>query len=207
MSVTFLILIATCVISVVAFQNPEIKSRFIFNPYIIHHRKQWYRFFTSGMIHADWIHLLINMFVLFSFGNYVEDAFEEIFGERATMNFLILYFGGMVVSVISTYRKNVNKRAYNALGASGAVSAVVFAYILFSPLQKLCLYGLLCLPGIIFGAAYLVYCYYAGKKGDSYINHEAHLWGALFGFLFPIILQPQLLMVFINQLPFVSASF
>jgi membrane associated rhomboid family serine protease len=159
------------------------------------------------MIHADWMHLLINMFVLYSFGNFVEQAFRELFEERATLYFLILYFGGMAASVIPTYEKNKNKSEYNALGASGAVSAVVFTFILFRPLERLCLYGLLCLPGIIFGAGYLVYCYYASKKGGDNINHDAHLWGALFGFALPIILKPALFFSFINQFPFLHAAF
>src|SRR5690242_2480360 len=100
MSVTLLILIATGLVSVFAFQNPEVRNRFIFNPYIIHHHKQWYRFISSGMIHADWMHLLINMFVLYSFGSFVEQNFKEVFEERATIYFLLLYFLGMIASVI-----------------------------------------------------------------------------------------------------------
>jgi len=172
----------------------------IFNPYIIHSDRQWYRFISSGLIHADWIHLLVNMFVLYSFGGIVEQYFRMAFGEKATMNFILLYFGGMVTSVLPTYLKNRNNPGYNALGASGAVSSIVFAFILFNPLQKLSLYGLLSLPGIIFGIIYLVYCYYASKRGGDYINHDAHLWGALFGFFFTMLIKPSLIMDFFEKL-------
>jgi membrane associated rhomboid family serine protease len=197
---TTFILITTCLISFLAFQNPEIRGRMIFNPYVIHERKEWYRFITSGLIHADWIHLLINMFVLYSFGDVVEGYYKLAFGERWVVYFPLLYFGGMMTSVLPTYRKHHQNPGYNALGASGAVSAVVFAFIVFNPLQRLCLYGLLCLPGIIFGVLYLAYCYYMDKKGGSNINHDAHLWGALYGFGFTILVKPELIGYFFDQL-------
>ena len=104
------------------------------------------------------------------------------------------------MSIIPTYSKQKNNPGYHALGASGAVSAVVFSFILFNPLQRLCFYGILCLPGIIFGILYLVYCYYMGRKGGDRINHDAHLWGALYGFFFTIILKPSLIVSFFDQL-------
>jgi len=198
--VTTYILIATCIISFLAFQSQEMKSKMIFNPYLIHTDRQWYRFISSGLIHADWIHLLVNMYVLYFFGNSVEIFYREVFREKSTQYFLLLYFGGMIMSVLPTFGKHKNDPGYNALGASGAVSSIVFAFILFAPLQKLCLYGLLCLPGIIFGIAYLIYCYYASKKGGDNINHDAHFWGALFGFFLTIVLKPSLLYAFFDQL-------
>jgi membrane associated rhomboid family serine protease len=202
MSATILLVLITCVISFFAFQNHALRERLIFNPYVIHQRRQWFRFISSGMIHADWIHLLVNMFVLYTFGQIVEDDYKEIFEERGTYYFLLLYFGGMVLSVMPTFSKHKNNPGYNALGASGAVAAVVFAFILFHPMEKLYLYGLIGLPGIIFGAIYLGYCYYAGRKQADYINHDAHFWGALFGILFTIVLKPQIVQIFLNQLPF-----
>ena len=172
----------------------------IFNPYLIHTTGQWYRFISSGLIHADWIHLLVNMYVLYFFGNTVEAFYGAVFGDKATQYFLLLYVGGMIMSVLPTYGKHKNDPGYNALGASGGVSSVVFAYILFAPLEKLCLYGLLCLPGIIFGVAYLIYCYYASKKGGDNVNHDAHFWGALYGFFLTILFKPALVASFISQL-------
>ena len=176
----------------------------IFNPYIIHSDRQWYRFISSGLIHADWIHLLVNMYVLYFFGSLVENYYSQVFGEKATVYFILLYFGGMMMSVLPTYGKHKNDPAYNALGASGGVSSIVFAFIVFNPLDKLCLYGLrfLCLPAFIFGGAYLIYCYYASKKGGDNVNHDAHFWGAVYGFLLTIILKPSLFSVFIDQLTY-----
>jgi membrane associated rhomboid family serine protease len=200
MSLTLLIIIVTFAVSALAFQNRSIMERYIFNPYIIDQKKEWFRFVSSGFLHADWIHLLVNMFVLFSFGYALETYFDELFNEKAEVYFVLLYVGGLMTSVLPTYRKQKNNPSYNALGASGAVSAVVFAFILLNPLHELCLYGVLCLPGIIFGVLYLFYCYYMGKKGQGNINHDAHLWGALYGFFFTILLKPSLLPAFIQQI-------
>ncbi|MCX6291803.1 MAG: rhomboid family intramembrane serine protease [Bacteroidetes bacterium] len=197
---TTIILVATCIISFLAFQSDELRNRMIFNPYIIHSNRQGYRFISSGLIHADWMHLVINMFVLYSFGYMVEQSYGVVFGEKSTVYFILLYFGGMMMSVLPTYGKHKNDPAYNALGASGAVSSVVFAFILFYPLQPLYLFGILRLPSIIFGVAYLVYCYYAARKGGDHINHDAHFWGALYGVFLTVILKPALLVSFFDQL-------
>ncbi len=207
MSLTLYILIATVLLSIVCFQNDEMRNRFIFYPVIIREQRQWYRFISSGMIHADWMHLLVNMFVLYMFGNVVEQYFNTVFESRGAMDFLLLYFGGMAVSSIRTYHRHKFDAGYRALGASGAVSAVLFSYIVFNPLEKLYLYGILGLPGIVFGAAYLIYCYYAGKRGIGFVNHDAHLWGALFGFFFTILLKPYLAVYFLKQLPFLQHAF
>jgi membrane associated rhomboid family serine protease len=200
--VTLFILIVTCVVSFLAFQSNELKNRMIFNPYLIHTNGQWYRFISSGLIHADYIHLFVNMYVLYFFGNNVEFYYKEIFGEKAIVYLVLLYFGGMMMSVLPTYGKHKNDPGYNALGASGAVSSVVFAYILFNPLDKLCLYGLpfLCLPSIIFGVAYLIYCFYSSKRGRDNVNHDAHFWGAVYGFVLTIVLKPALVLSFFDQL-------
>ena len=200
MKLTLLIIIVTSAVSILAFQNRSLMDRYIFNPFIIQQRKEWFRFISSGFLHADWIHLLVNMFVLFSFGFVLEDYFHALFEGKAEVYFLLLYVGGLMTSVLPTFKKQKDNPSYNALGASGAVSAIVFSFILFNPLQELCLYGVLCLPGIIFGVAYLFYCYYMGKKGGGNINHDAHLWGALYGFFFTIILKPVLFINFIQQL-------
>ena len=207
MTITLYILIATCIVSFLSFQNDEMRDRFMFNPFVIREQRQWYRFISSGFIHADWMHLLVNMFVLYMFGTVVEKYFNSVFDERGPFNYLLLYFGGMAVSTIRTYHKNKFNSGYRALGASGAVSAVVFSYIVFNPLEKLCLYGILCMPGIIFGVAYLVYCYYASKRGLGFVNHDAHMWGALFGFFFTILLKPYLAIYFLKQLPFLQNAF
>lgn len=175
-------------------------GRMIFNPYSIYHSGEWYRFITGGIVHADFFHLLINMFVLYSFGEVVELYYAQVFGEMARFNFLLLYIGGLLFSVLPTYKKNRENFHYNGLGASGAVSAVVFSFILFNPMQDLCLYGLICLPGVLFGVAYLIFCYYMDKRGGTNVNHDAHMWGAIFGFLFTGAMKLTLFAEFIQKL-------
>lgn len=199
---TIIILIITILVSFLAFQNPSLKSKLIFNPYAIHAGKQWYRFFSSGFIHADVIHLVINMFVLYSFGSNVEYYFSAVFGERGPFYFIVLYVSALFMSLVPTYNNHKNDPSYNGLGASGAVSAVVFTSILFDPITKLCLYGIICLPGIIFGVLYVGYCYYMSKRGGDNINHSAHLWGAVYGFTFTVLLKPSLLADFFGKLMF-----
>lgn len=172
----------------------------LFNPYSIHTNRQWYRFISSGLIHADWIHLLFNMYVLYIFGNSVEAYYRDVFGDKAIQYYLLLYFGSLLMSVLPTYNKHKNDPGYNALGASGAVSSVVFAFILFAPLRKLYVFGILPLPAFVFGILYLFYCYYAAKRGGDNINHDAHFWGALYGFFLTLILKPALIALFLDQL-------
>lgn len=198
--ISTILVVLTIAVSLLAFSNGEYMSKLIFNPYMIDKQKQWYRFISSGFIHADFIHLAVNMFVLYSFGGIIENYFSIYFEGRSSYYFLLLYFGGMVTAVIPTFKKNKDNMSYNALGASGAVSAVIFAFILLEPMQKICLYGILCLPSIVFGVAYLIYCYYMDKKGGDNVNHDAHKWGALFGFFFTVLLKPDLLVSFFQKL-------
>ncbi|MEY4594014.1 MAG: hypothetical protein RIQ47_424, partial [Bacteroidota bacterium] len=170
MNISLTIVLITVIVSILAFNNRNLLSKLIFNPFIIKRDNEYHRFLTSGFIHADWMHLLINMFVLYSFGPIVEQYYHSYFGDNYTNYFLLLYLGGLVMSILPTYKKHARNSSYNALGASGAVSGVVFSFILFQPLEKICLYGILCLPGVIFGAAYLFYCIYMDKKGGSRIN-------------------------------------
>jgi membrane associated rhomboid family serine protease len=197
---TNVIVIATIALSIFAFYNQEWMGRMIFNPYMISVRKQWWRFFTSGFIHADWIHLGVNMIVLWSFGNVVEQYYGFVFEEKSTFYYLLLYFGGLVISITPSYKRHLHNAGYNALGASGAVSGVLFTAILFRPLDKIYLYGIIGIPGIILGVLYIAYSYYMNKRGRDYVNHDAHLWGAIFGMLFTLALKPTLIIHFIDQL-------
>ncbi len=194
------IVILTVIVSLFAFSNKELMLRLIFNPYMVTEHRQWYRFITSGFIHADFIHLLVNMLVLWSFGRVVENDFTLIFGTQATYYFIVLYLGGIIISITPSYKRNKHNAAYNALGASGGVSSVLFAAILLRPLDKIYLYGIIGLPAIIMGVAYLAYSYYMDKKGGTHINHDAHFWGAVYGLLFPVLLEPKLAIFFIDQL-------
>lgn len=196
---TLLIIVLTAILSIQAFNNPQLMNKLIFNPYAIHHKKQWYRFISSGFLHADWIHLGINMFVLYSFGNAVQYYYTAFFGSAGNWMFALLYVSGIFAANATTYYKNFNNPYYNALGASGAVSAVVFTSILFQPLTKIYLYGIIGIPGFIAGILYLAYSHYASQKGGDNVNHEAHLYGAIYGIVFTLVFKPAVFRFFLNQ--------
>jgi membrane associated rhomboid family serine protease len=194
------LIVINVLFSFAAFSNKEVMGRAIFNPYVIHENREWWRFVTSGFIHADFLHLFINMFVLYSFGDITLMLYEETFGELAIYYFLVMYFGGMIVSHLPAYKKHKDDPAYNSLGASGAISSLVFAFIVFQPLTPLYLYGFIKLPAIVLGVLYLAYSYYASKRSGDYINHEAHFWGAVFGFVFTLTMKPELFGEFIDSI-------
>jgi len=140
------------------------------------------------------------MFSFYFFGSQLEYIFDYIFGDLGTVYYIAMYILAIIVSDIPTLLKHQNNHAYNSLGASGAVSAVIFACILFQPLQDICLYGVLCLPGFILGGIYLIYSYQSSKRSKDRINHDAHLYGALFGILFCVVLYPASIQIFIEQM-------
>ncbi len=197
---TLYIVIATVILSLLAFSKREISNNLIFNPYMVTRHKQWYRLLTAGFIHADFIHLFVNMFVLYSFGPVVERQFTMILGDTGPVIFLAYYLIGLVVSILPTYFKQKENYLYNGLGASGSVSAVLFTFILFFPWQKIYLYGLIGIPGVLAGVGYLWLSSYMDRKGGDNINHNAHFWGAVYGVIFPITIAPGIFLHFINQL-------
>lgn len=199
-NVTTIIIGITVLISWIAFSSPLLVRRLILNPYLVSTQHQYYRFLSSGFLHGDFYHLLWNMLTLYFFGSVVEVYFSYIFGEYSTWYFIGFYLMAVVVSDVPTYFKHRNHPSYNSLGASGGVAAVIFASIIFQPLQNICLYFILCLPGFVLGIAYLIWSYYKGRAANDNINHEAHLYGALFGFIFCIVMYPASLLHFIEQL-------
>lgn len=188
MTITLAIIILTCLVSISAMNNSKLMNELIFYPPAVANRKQWYRFITCGLIHADWLHLILNMYGLYIFGQYVEKAFIDIFGKQGAIFYLLMYITALIVCLLPTYKKYRNNQYYKSLGASGAVSAVIFAFIILFPLQKL---GILFLPfripGFIFGLLYLVLSYWAERRSADNINHSAHIWGGIYGFLFLIV--------------------
>jgi membrane associated rhomboid family serine protease len=186
-SITLIIIIATSIISFIAFNNHRLLDQFIFYPPAVR-RGQIYRFFSCGLIHADFGHLIFNMISLYLFGEAVESKFMEAFGPIGRLVYLGMYVLALAVSVIPTYINNKDNYHYRSLGASGAVSAVIFAGILFFPLARL---GLFFIPiyvaGFLFGIIYLFVSGWLDKRGGGNINHSAHIFGALFGVGFTII--------------------
>jgi membrane associated rhomboid family serine protease len=197
--ITWLIISITAVISLLAFQSSSLMDKMQFNAAKVIHQKQYYRLVSHAFIHASWTHLLVNMLVLFFFGRNVEIYFENIFGNVAVFYFLILYLGGILFSNVWSLIKHQNDYYYNAVGASGAVSAVLFTFIFLDPLEMLYLFAIIPIPGILFAIGYLIYSYQMGKRERDNVAHDAHFLGAVFGIIFPVILKPDLFNRFINQ--------
>lgn len=222
-SITLIIIIITSITSFAAFSNQDLMNTLIFYPPAVSKQKEWWRFFSCGLVHADIPHLVFNMFALYIFGegesmgpglrkSGLEFDFIEIFGNKGKALYLGMYVLALGICLIPTFKKNINNYYYKSLGASGAVSAVVFAAIFLKPLGYM---GMLFIPvfivSFLFGAIYLGFTYYLDKRGDSNINHSAHMWGSLFGvvyFYFACLLfsnYPALSM-FIEQLKGFSLS-
>lgn len=200
MSLTLILIFITVGISWYAWQNPSLLDKWVMNPARVSKHNEYYRFITSGFIHADVGHLIFNMFSLYFFGEAMEMFLGQIFGPNGTIYYLVLYIAGIIVSDIPTYFKHRNSSRYNSLGASGGVSALLFAFILLAPLQKVCLYFAICIPGFIFGAIYMAYSFYESRKMGGNVNHDAHLYGAIFGILFMAVLLPASIPNFIEQI-------
>lgn len=198
---TYIIIALTAVISILAFNNQNIFHALVFNPYMIENRKQGYRFASYALLHADWMHLLVNMFVLLSFGRAVEYYYSALFGVKGIYFYALLYVGGVILSTTPAYARNKNNPGYSAVGASGAVSAVVFASIIINPLSPIRFVFIpIDIPAFVFGILYLIYSAYMSKRGTDNIGHDAHFWGAIYGLAFTIILKPALVPGFFEQL-------
>jgi membrane associated rhomboid family serine protease len=187
-SVTLVIIIVTVIVSMMAFNNRQLMDKLIFYPPAISRNKQWYRFFSCGFIHADTAHLIFNMLSLFFFGEGVEKKFTEIFHENGWWLYLLLYLSALYFSLLPTYRKHKEDAYYRSLGASGAVSAVLFAAFLLEPTLGVMIFFIpIPIPAFIFGPLYLIISSYMDRKGGDNINHSAHIFGALYGIAFVII--------------------
>ncbi len=192
---TVTLIIITCIISFIAFSKEQVMNRLIFWPPAIE-RGQYDRFISHGFIHADGAHLLFNMITLFFFGSIIESFYRQYLYD---LGFVLFYLGGLIAAIIPSYLTNKNNPRWASLGASGAVSAVLFAYILFQP-WKLIFVFFIPVPAIIFAVLYVAYSIWSGKKSNSNINHSAHLWGAAYGVIVTIIIEPRLIPHFLQQL-------
>ncbi len=194
----------TVLISMQAFNNPQLKSQLIFHPAAIQNRKEHYRFLTHGFIHANPMHLFFNMWALLIFGPVAERIFVQyIFGSEmiGRVAFLLFYLTAIVAASFVDYQRHRNNCSYAALGASGAVAAMVWPYIMFAPWSWFIFPPL---PAIFIGIGYIVYSHYMDKRGGGNIGHNAHLWGAIFGLVVYLTLlavkAPELLQFFMDQL-------
>jgi len=190
-SITLSLIIITAIISFAGFSRPKIKEDLLFWPAEIVRRNQYYRFITGGFVHGDLVHLAFNMISLYSIGEFAEIRLfsnQQVFGENGKLIYLFLYFSAIIVSVLPDYFKYRDTYVYRALGASGAVSAVVFAFIVLQPSMKLYLMFIpIPLPAYVFGLIYLLVSVYLSRKGNDNIGHQAHFTGAVYGIVFTIL--------------------
>lgn len=174
----------------------------MFNAWQVYHGKQWYRMLSYGLVHSGWGHLFFNMLTLYFFGTVVEQYFQAAFGDiSGIILYVVLYVSAIAVSTIGDLVKYKDDYGYNAVGASGAVSAVLFASILFEPKMGIYIYLIpIPVPGYIFAPLYLLYCWWAAKKNTDNIGHTAHFWGAVYGLAFPLLFRPDIFMHFLSRL-------
>jgi membrane associated rhomboid family serine protease len=194
---TFLLIAITGLVSWQAFNNRRLADRLILWPPAISRHRQYDRLIGYGFIHDDWAHLIFNMITLFFFGRLIEQVMAQISG--SVLTFPLFYLGALVVSILSTYLKNKNNPNYLSLGASGAVSAVLFAFILLSP-WSLIFVLFIPAPAIVYAVFYVGYSLWMDKRGGDQINHSAHLAGAAFGVLFMLCMEPGILGHFLQRL-------
>ena len=193
------IIVVTLIISVYAWQDRRLFQKLLLSPYILVRNKEYHRLLTHGFLHGNWLHLIVNMLVFWSFGRVLLFYFNIIWS-NGNLVFLLFYLSAIMLSSLYSVVKHKDNYEYNAVGASGATSAIVFAYIFFEPWNFVYFFGVLPIPGIIFGIFYLIYSYKMAQKQIDNIGHDAHFWGAVYGFCFPIIFKPQLIQHFIHSL-------
>ena len=201
--VTFIIIALNVIFSFAGFSSQALISKGIGWPYRTRQNGEYYRFISSGFLHADWMHLLFNMFTFFFFGQNIELICKQA-GLGGSIAYIGLYVLGLIVSDLPSYFKHADDAKYRSLGASGAVSAVVFAAVIFNPWQSVYVYGAIKISALLFAVLYILYCVYMGKRAADNVNHDAHLWGALFGLAYTLVLiavlRPQLFSIIFEML-------
>jgi membrane associated rhomboid family serine protease len=196
--VTLALIAVTVVVSWQAFEKPRLLNRLILWPPAVDRQRQYDRLLTHGFIHADWGHLIFNMVTLYSFGPAMERHFA---GRITAIGYLVFYLSAVVVAILPTYMRHQHDASYRSLGASGAVSAVLFAFILLDPWAGIYLFFIpIAIPAFLFAGLYLAYTIWMDKRGGDNINHSAHLWGALYGVAFTLALNPELAVRFVRRL-------
>ncbi len=198
---TFILIGVTVLVSWLAFERPALLNRLILWPPAIERGKQFDRLLTHGFIHADWSHLLFNMITLYFFGRLIEGVIGEIIGP---IGFVFFYLSAIVIAILPSYLRHRHDANYRSLGASGAVSAVLFAFILLSPWSLIFVF-FLPMPAILYAVMYIGYSIWMDKRGGDNINHSAHISGAIYGVLFMLLMEPRVGTVFLQRL--MSPSF
>ena len=200
--ITLILIVVTAAVSLLCFSRQEAFNGLKFSAYAVWHKRQWYRMLSYGLVHGGWGHLLFNMITLYCFGRIVEQYFAAAFGATTGLVlYVVLYVTALVVSTVGDLIKFRDDPYYSAVGASGAVSAILFAAILFEPKMGIYIYLIpIPVPAFIFAPIYLIYCIVMARKNVDNIGHSAHFWGAVYGILFPLLLRPDIFSYFLSQL-------
>jgi len=194
--ITLILVIVTVLISMAAFRDPALTNKLILWPRRMDRPEEYYRLLTSGFIHADGTHLFFNMFTLFFIGSAVEQYFSLL---SNGLLYLLLYLLGIVAASLPSFFRHRHNSYFRSLGASGGVAAVLFSMVYFAPWSGIYIFFIR-MPSIVFAVLYLVYSMYMSRRGGDYINHDAHFWGAVFGFLFTLVISPDHGSFFIHQI-------
>ena len=195
--ITLGLIAVTALVSWLAFKDRRLVDRLILWPPAVSQRHQYWRLASYGLLHADLSHLLFKMITLFFFGRLIEQVMVQLTGSWLT--YPLFYLTALVVSILPSYLRNQGNRNYFSLGASGAVSAVLFAFILIQPWSLIFVFFIPA-PAILYAVFYVGYSIWMDRKGGDRINHSAHLAGAAFGVMFMLAMEPRLFNVFIDQL-------
>jgi len=195
------IIILTVIVSIVAMQRADVFSKLQFNAYLIKHGKEHHRALTHALVHAGWLHLFVNMWVLWNFGGVAEEFLGAYRGKMGTMLFVLLYVGSVLFSSLPAFRRHQDNFSYNAVGASGAVSAVLFSAIYFMPGMGIYIMFIpIAIPAFVIGPLYLAYEWYQHKNASDNVAHDAHFFGAAFGFVFTVLLVPEQFPMFLREI-------
>lgn len=210
--ITIVIIAVTVLISWQAFSRSDIFSKFLLNPYSVKHNREYYRILSHMLVHANFVHLLFNMYTFYSFGTILERVFTDeglfirlfpdlnFWGQSSgRLFFILLYVLGGVAATLPSLRKHGDNYGYNAVGASGAVSAVMMAFMIMFPQIQIAFFMIIPMPGWVGALVFLAIEHVLSRRGDTNIAHDAHIWGALFGVLFVCALNIEFLLNFIYQ--------
>ncbi len=184
---TLVLIGITVLVSWLAFNNMRLLERLILWPPAIRQRHQYDRLITHGFVHADFQHLLFNMITLYFFGRLIEQFFADYIGHAG---FALFYLSALLVAILPTYLRHIDDQSYRSLGASGAVSAILFSFILLQPWAMIYVF-VVPVPAILYGVLYLGYSIWMDRQGRGNVNHSAHLWGAGYGVLFTLVMEPR----------------
>jgi len=194
--ITLALIAITVLVSWQAWQRPRLLDRLMLWPPAIDRQRQYDRLVTHGFVHADWQHLLFNMITLFFFGRFAEQLVTQMIGP---VGFVLFYLSAIVIAILPSYLRHRHDARYRSLGASGAVSAVLFAFILFNPWGLIFVF-FLPVPAILYGVFYVGYSFWMDRQGTDNVNHSAHLSGAIYGVLFMLLMEPRIARHFLSAL-------